>query len=144
MSLASKRSCCTSLAGSSCANGSSCRPSAVGPSSKHWSRRLWVSMPSSTLEARVIGVTGNIVSIESDAPIMKNSVAFVQVGQAQLKGEVLRVQGRSADLQIFEETQGVRVGDRVALTPEMLSATLGPGLLGMVYDGLQNPLQVLA
>src|SRR5215813_7537399 len=144
MSLASKRSCCTSLAGSSCANGRSCRPSAVGPSSKHWSRRLWVSMLRSTLEAHVIGVTGNIVSIESDAPIMKNSVAFVQVGDAQLKGEVLRVQGRRADLQIFEETQGVHVGDRVALTTEMLSATLGPGLLGMVYDGLQNPLQVLA
>ena len=101
-------------------------------------------MPSSMLEAHVIGVTGNIVSIESDAPIMKNSVAFVQVGKAQLKGEVLRVQGRSADLQIFEETQGVRVGDRVALTPDMLSATLGPGLLGMVYDGLQNPLNALA
>ena len=101
-------------------------------------------MPNSTPEARVIGVTGNIVSIESDAPIMKNSVAFVQVGDAQLKGEVLRVQGRRADLQIFEETQGVRVGDRVALTTEMLSATLGPGLLGMVYDGLQNPLAALA
>jgi V/A-type H+/Na+-transporting ATPase subunit A len=101
-------------------------------------------MPNSTPEARVIGVTGNIVSIESDAPIMKNSVAFVQVGDAQLKGEVLRVQGRRADLQIFEETQGVRVGDRVALTTEMLSATLGPGLLGMVYDGLQNPLKALA
>jgi V/A-type H+-transporting ATPase subunit A len=101
-------------------------------------------MPNSTPEARVIGVTGNIVSIESEAPIMKNSVAFVQVGDAQLKGEVLRVQGRRADLQIFEETQGVRVGDRVALTTEMLSATLGPGLLGMVYDGLQNPLAALA
>jgi V/A-type H+/Na+-transporting ATPase subunit A len=101
-------------------------------------------MPNSTPEARVIGVIGNIVSIESDAPIMKNSVAFVQVGDAQLKGEVLRVQGRRADLQIFEETQGVRVGDRVALTTEMLSATLGPGLLGMVYDGLQNPLKALA
>ena len=101
-------------------------------------------MPNSTPEARVIGVTGNIVSIESDAPIMKNSVAFVQVGDAQLKGEVLRVQGRRADLQIFEETQGVRVGDRVALTTEMLSANLGPGLLGMVYDGLQNPLKALA
>jgi V/A-type H+/Na+-transporting ATPase subunit A len=47
-------------------------------------------------------------------------------------------------LQIFEETQGVRVGDPVALTTEMLSATLGPGLLGMVYDGLQNPLKALA
>jgi V/A-type H+/Na+-transporting ATPase subunit A len=101
-------------------------------------------MPNSTPEACVIGVTGNIVSIESDAPIMKNSVAFVHVGDAQLKGEVLRVQGRRADLQIFEETQGVRVGDRVALTTEMLSATLGPGLLGMVYDGLQNPLAALA
>ena len=101
-------------------------------------------MPNSTPDARVIGVTGNIVRIESDAPIMKNSVAFVHVGDAQLKGEVLRVQGRRADLQIFEETQGVRVGDRVALTTEMLSATLGPGLLGMVYDGLQNPLKALA
>jgi V/A-type H+/Na+-transporting ATPase subunit A len=103
-----------------------------------------VSMPNSTPDARVIRVTGNIVSIESDAPIMKNSVAFVHVGDAQLKGEVLRVQGRRADLQIFEETQGVRVGDRVALTTEMLAATLGPGLLGMVYDGLQNPLAALA
>lgn len=101
-------------------------------------------MPNSTPEVRVIGVTGNIVSIESDAPIMKNSVAFVHVGDAQLKGEVLRVQGRRADLQIFEETQGVHVGDQVALTTEMLSATLGPGLLGMVYDGLQNPLAALA
>jgi V/A-type H+/Na+-transporting ATPase subunit A len=101
-------------------------------------------MPNSIFEAQVIGVTGNIVSVESDAPIMKNSVAFVQVGQAQLKGEVLRVQDHHADLQIFEETQGAYVGARVSLTLEMLSATLGPGLLGSIYDGLQNPLQALA
>jgi V/A-type H+-transporting ATPase subunit A len=101
-------------------------------------------MPNSTPEARVIGVTGNIVRIESEAPIMKNAVAFVHVGDAQLKGEVLRVQDGRADLQIFEETQGVHVGAQVTLTKEMLSAALGPGLLGMVYDGLQNPLQALA
>jgi V/A-type H+-transporting ATPase subunit A len=89
-------------------------------------------------------VTGNIVSVESDAPLMKNAIAFVHTGDARLKGEVLRVQGRRADLQIFEETQGVRVGDRVELTSQMLSATLGPGLLGMIYDGLQNPLKALA
>jgi V/A-type H+-transporting ATPase subunit A len=75
---------------------------------------------------------------------MKNAIAFVHTGDASLKGEVLRVQGRRADLQIFEETQGVRVGDRVELTSQMLSATLGPGLLGMIYDGLQNPLKALA
>ena len=101
-------------------------------------------MPNSTLEARVIGATGNIIKVESDAPIMKNSIALVHVGDARLKGEVLRVQGRNADLQIFEETQGVRSGDAVEFTTEMLSATLGPGLLGTVYDGLQNPLAALA
>jgi V/A-type H+/Na+-transporting ATPase subunit A len=101
-------------------------------------------MPPSTPEAQVVGVTGNIVSIESDAPLMKNAIAFVQTGEASLKGEVLRVHGRRADLQIFEETQGVRVGDPVELTSQMLSATLGPGLLGMIYDGLQNPLKALA
>jgi V/A-type H+-transporting ATPase subunit A len=89
-------------------------------------------------------VTGNIVSVESDAPLMKNAIAFVHTGDASLKGEVLRVQGRRADLQIFEETQGVRAGDPVELTSQMLSATLGPGLLGMIYDGLQNPLEALA
>ena len=98
----------------------------------------------STAEARVVGVTGNIVRIESEAPIMKNAVAFVHVGNAHLKGEALRVHDRSADLQIFEETQGARIGAKVTLTRELLSATLGPGLLGMVYDGLQNPLEALA
>jgi V/A-type H+/Na+-transporting ATPase subunit A len=101
-------------------------------------------MPNSTPETRVIGASGNIVKVESDAPLMKNSIAYVHVGDARLKGEVLRVQGRNADLQVFEETQGVRTGDVVELTTQMLSATLGPGLLGMVYDGLQNPLAALA
>ena len=101
-------------------------------------------MPTSNSEARVVGITGNIVSVESDAPLMKNSVVYVHAGDARLKGEVLRVQGRRADTQIFEETQGVRAGDGVEITSRMLSATLGPGLLGMVYDGLQNPLEALA
>jgi V/A-type H+-transporting ATPase subunit A len=66
---------------------------------------------------------------------MKNSVVYVHAGDDRLKGEVLRVQGRRADTQIFEETQGVRAGDGVEITGSMLSAVLGPGLLGMVYDG---------
>lgn len=101
-------------------------------------------MPTSTPDARVVGVTGNIVSVESDAPMMKNAIVFVRCGDARLKGELLRVTGRRADAQMFEETQGVQVGNAVELTGHMLSATLGPGLLGMVYDGLQNPLRALA
>ena len=101
-------------------------------------------MPLSSTAATVVGVTGNIVRIESEAPITKNAVAYVHVEDAQLKGEVLRVQDTHADVQVFEETQGLRVGAPVTLTAELLSATLGPGLLGMAYDGLQNPLNALA
>ena len=102
-------------------------------------------MPTSTGEASVIGVAGNIVTIEApSSSIMKNEVAHVHVGDQQLKAEVLRVFGNTADLQVFEETAGVRVGDRVELSREMLSVSLGPGLLGTVYDGLQNPLHELA
>ena len=95
--------------------------------------------------ARVLGVNGNIVRIEVESgSIMKNEVAFVRVGEQRLKSEVLRVYGNRADLQVFEETDGVRFGDRVELSGQMLSLTLGPGMLGVIYDGLQNPLVNLA
>ncbi len=103
-----------------------------------------MTTPNSNCNAHVIGVAGNIVSIEAEGPIMKNEVAYVQVGDDRLKSEVLRVFGRTADMQVFEDTQGVSVGDRVELTKQMLSASLGPGLLGTVFDGLQNPLHQLA
>jgi V/A-type H+/Na+-transporting ATPase subunit A len=94
--------------------------------------------------ARVIGVNGNIVTIQTDgAAIMKNEVAMVIVGEDRLKAEVLRIYGNVADLQVFEETHGVRYGDHVELTGELLSLNLGPGMLGVIFDGLQNPLTQL-
>ncbi|TWT69983.1 V-type ATP synthase subunit A [Crateriforma conspicua] len=85
-----------------------------------------------------------LIQIDDDASVMKNEVGYVCVGDERLKAEVLRIRGRTADMQVFEDTTGVRVGDRVEMTNEMLSATLGPGLLGRVFDGLQNPLHDLA
>ena len=64
--------------------------------------------------------------------------------QERLKAEVLRVRGRFADAQVFEDTAGVSIGDPVYQSGDLLSVTLGPGLLGQVYDGLQNPLESLA
>ena len=101
-------------------------------------------MPHSNSDAVVTAVAGNIVSIEASGPIMKNEVAYIQVGEDRLKSEVLRVFGSAADMQVFEDTQGVRAGSPVELTKEMLPAVLGPGLLGTVFDGLQNPLHELA
>jgi V/A-type H+-transporting ATPase subunit A len=96
--------------------------------------------------ATVVQVRESLVLIEVDeqTPLMKNEVGYVCVGQERLKAEVLRIRGRTADLQVFEDTSGVRVGDRVEMTGEMLSATLGPGLLGRVFDGLQSPLAAVA
>jgi V/A-type H+-transporting ATPase subunit A len=96
--------------------------------------------------ATVIGVKESLILIEFDeaVEVMKNEVGYVHVGDERLKAEILRVRRRTADMQVFEDTRGVRVGDRVELSGEMLSATLGPGLLGQVFDGLLNPLHVLA
>jgi V/A-type H+-transporting ATPase subunit A len=96
-------------------------------------------------EATVLGVNGNIVRVKTiSGAMVKNEVAYVCVGEERLKSEVLRIYGDVADLQVFEETHGIRYGDRVQLSGQLLSVKLGPGMLGVIYDGLQNPLSVLA
>jgi V/A-type H+-transporting ATPase subunit A len=73
-----------------------------------------------------------------------NEVGFVKVADKQLKSEVIRIRGDISQLQVFEVTKGISVGDTVEYTGDMLSVEVGPGLLGQVYDGLQNPLPKLA
>lgn len=93
---------------------------------------------------QVAGVNGNMVAVGFKDRVMQNEVAYVVLGQEKLKAEVIRVKGNVADLQVFEDTSGIRVGDVVEFTNELLSVNLGPGLLGQVFDGLQNPLPQLA
>jgi len=94
---------------------------------------------------RVVGVRESLVTVDfGEARLRKNEVGFVCVGEERLMAEVLRIQGRHADLQVFEDTRGVRAGDVVEMSGELLSVELGPGMLGQVYDGLQNPLEALA
>ena len=93
---------------------------------------------------KIVGVNGNMITVEYNNKIMQNEVAFARVGDAELKCEVIRVRGKYADLQVFESTNGLKVGDDVVFTGELLSIELGPGLLAQVYDGLQNPLKLLA
>ncbi len=92
----------------------------------------------------VVGINGNmvIVELQSGKPV-QNEVAFVQVGEERLKAEVIRIQGKLANIQVFEDTKGITVGMPVDFTGELLSSALAPGMLGMIYDGLQNPLKLL-
>ncbi|MDD7805262.1 MAG: V-type ATP synthase subunit A [Endozoicomonas sp. (ex Botrylloides leachii)] len=105
--------------------------------------------------AKVVAVMGDIITIESikdsTKPLIKNEVVYIspsrranQAVNEQLMAEILRVRGNTADIQVYEETRGVAVGDLVMQTGQMLSVDLGPGILGQIYDGLQNPLERLA
>ncbi len=93
---------------------------------------------------KVVGVNGNLVTAETDRPVMQNEVAFVVSGPLRLKAELIRVRGRFVEMQVFEDTTGLKAGDDVEFTSDLLSAELGPGLLSRVFDGLQNPLPELA
>jgi len=68
----------------------------------------------------------------------------VRVGEAALPGEVIRLDGNSATIQVYEDTAGLRVGEPVQDTGGPLEIELGPGMLGHIFDGTQRPLQVLA
>ncbi len=93
---------------------------------------------------KVVSVNGNLVSVQFDGNVSMNEICYVKVGNTALKSEVIRIRGNIAQIQVYEMTGGIKCGDTVEFTGEMLSAELGPGLLGQVYDGLQNPLPVLA
>ncbi|MCK5804985.1 MAG: V-type ATP synthase subunit A, partial [Lentisphaeria bacterium] len=58
--------------------------------------------------------------------------------------EIIKIEEGFVSLQVYESTRGLRAGDKVEFSGEMLSIRLGPGILGSVYDGLQNPLHDLA
>ncbi len=100
--------------------------------------------PNKEATGKVVGINGNLVSVEFDGNVSMNEICYVKVGDTTLKSEVIRIRGNLAQVQVYEMTDGVQCGDPVEFTGDMLSAELGPGLLGQVYDGLQNPLPLLA
>ncbi len=67
----------------------------------------------------------------------------VKVGNEELMGEVIKIQGENIIIQVYEDTAGIRPGEPVENTGLSLSVELGPGLLTSIYDGIQRPLEVL-
>ena len=92
----------------------------------------------------VAGVNGNLINVDFKGSVRKNEVGYILVEGKRLKGEVIRINNGIVSMQIYEMTNGIKVGDPVEFTGELMSVDLGPGLLTQVYDGLQNPLPKLA
>jgi V/A-type H+/Na+-transporting ATPase subunit A len=93
---------------------------------------------------RIVAVSGPLVTAAFEGAVVQNEVGYALLDGLRLKAELIRVRGDYADLQVFEDTTGLYVGGQLEFTGEMLAAELGPGLLGQVVDGLQNPLVELA
>ncbi len=93
---------------------------------------------------RIIKIIGNMVMVKVDAAVIQNEVAYIIHDKERLKSEVIRVKDNRAEMQVFENTSALKIGEEVEFTGELLSVELGPGLLGQIFDGLQNPLPPIA
>jgi len=90
---------------------------------------------------QVLSVSGPVVMAEK----MEGSAMYelVRVGTQELVGEIIRLEGDTATLQVYEETSGLTVGDPVLRTGKPLSVNLGPGIMESIFDGIQRPLEVI-
>ena len=95
-----------------------------------------------TAVGEIHGVAGPVVTAQGLPATRLYNV--VQVGHARLAGEVIRLDGANAVIQVYEDTSGLTAGEPVRDTGEPLQVELGPGLLGSIFDGTQRPLSVLA
>lgn len=91
----------------------------------------------------VTGIVSNLVTVEVNGPVAENEICYINLGGVDMMAEVIKVSGKSASVQVFESTRGLRNGDSVVFEGRMLEATLGPGLLSSIYDGLQNDLTTM-
>ena len=97
-----------------------------------------------SVTGKVVAAYGNMITASFETDVQQNEVAYVITGDRRLKSEVIRVRSTVCDMQVFEDTRDIKVGDSVEFTGNLLVVELGPGLLEQIYDGLQNPLPQLA
>ena len=91
----------------------------------------------------VTGIVSNLVTVQTSGPVAENELCYISLDGTRLMAEVIKVGGKSAQVQVFESTRGLKNGDTVEFEGKMLEITLGPGLLSSVYDGLQNDLTTM-
>lgn len=87
---------------------------------------------------RIVRINGPLVVADN----MKNAQMYevVEVGEPRLIGEITRIEGDRAFIQVYEDTSGIKPNEPVYRTGAPLSIELGPGLIGKIFDGLQRPL----
>jgi V-type H+-transporting ATPase subunit A len=87
----------------------------------------------------IFSVSGPLVVADG----MSGSAMYelVRVGHSKLVGEIIKLEGDTASIQVYEDTSGLTVGDPVLRKKQPLSVELGPGIMGTIFDGIQRPLE---
>lgn len=91
------------------------------------------------MEGRIIGVNGPVIKAEGMKGFKMREM--VTVGSKKLIGEIIILEEDFATIQVYEETGGLKIGEKVISTGNPLSLKLGPGLLGSIFDGIERPLE---
>ena len=94
------------------------------------------------VKGKVVWISGP--AVKADGMAASKMYETVEVGEAKMVGEVIRLTGDVAFVQVYESTSGLRPGEPVFGTGLPLSVSLGPGMMSSIYDGLQRPLDVIA
>ena len=95
-------------------------------------------------KGKVTGIVSNLVTVQTEGPVAENELCYIDLDGTDLLAEVIKVNGNKASVQVFESTRGLKGGASVEFLGRMLEVTLGPGLLGGVFDGLQNDLTTMS
>ncbi len=90
---------------------------------------------------KIVRVSGPVIEAEDVKDAKMYDV--VRVGELGLVGEIIRIVGKVSTIQVYEDTSGLRPGDKIENTGRPLSVELGPGLLTSIYDGIQRPLDII-
>ncbi len=92
-------------------------------------------------KGQIYSVNGPVLKAKKMTGFMMHEM--ILAGQLKLTGEIIALDGDDATIQVYEETTGIKLGEPIYGTGDLLSVTLGPGLIGSVFDGIQRPLNVL-
>ena len=93
-------------------------------------------------QGKIVWISGP--AVKADGMADAKMYETVSVGESKLIGEVIRLTGDVAFIQVYESTSGLKPGEPVVGTGNPLSVFLGPGIIGQIYDGIQRPLKDLA
>ncbi|RBQ24077.1 V-type ATP synthase alpha chain [Candidatus Methanobinarius endosymbioticus] len=92
-------------------------------------------------EGNIIKIAGPVIIADGMRGTQMNEM--VKVGNEKLVGEIIELEGDTATIQVYEETAGLKPGEKIESTGGPLYVELGPGIMGSIFDGIQRPLEVI-